>query len=43
MVEGNVIYFKNLTLVTERVLCFMLRKAKNVAMKIRMLFILGFF
>lgn len=41
MVEDNVVYFKNLTSVTERLLCFKLRKAKTIAMKICMLFILG--
>lgn len=43
MVEGNVVYFKTLTSVTERLLCFKLRKAKDITIKICMLFILRFF
>lgn len=41
MVEDNVVYFKNITSFTERLLCFKLRKAKTTTMKIWMLFILG--
>lgn len=43
IVKDNAVYFKNLTSVTERHLCFKLRKAKIITMKICMLFFLGFF